>query len=270
MNKNYIEFEHHRVINENFTELWLAKKPSRVVISVPHDGIPNYKWPDKRRDRRSAVTGGDPGVWFIAKDILFGARQLNVRKVVSVIKGNIPRGMVDLNRSWPIPRSYYSRQRPQLALENRRYASVYRHYHNSIRDLLTQSVERYGRDGSLLVDLHGFGTQPNYAPEKGYDLILGTGNRVTIYYDDIDLAMGEFMRNKGYEVFIPGEERANHKKEDKYAAEFITRHYSQKFKINAIQIETAHKFRDKKEGVKIGPRLSRDLASFFEEFYGQT
>ncbi len=267
MAKNFIDFEHHRVTNINFTEVWQAKKPSRVVITVPHDGMPNYKWPDKIRDRRKGVTGGDPGVWLIAKDILFGSKRLNIREFISVVKGDIPRGMVDLNRSWPIPRSYYKGQKPQLALENSRYAPEYRQYHGTIGQLLEESINRYGKAGCLLIDLHGFAKQPDYAPKGGYDLILGTGNRTSIYYGDIDLAMGEYLRHKGYEVFVPGDKSATHQKEDLYAAEFTTRYYATKYKINAVQIETAHKFRDKKQGIGIGPQLSKDLASFFEKWF---
>ncbi len=265
--KNFIEFEHHRVINENFTEIWQAKKPSRIVITIPHDGIPNYKWPDKKRDRRKGVIGGDPLVWLIAKDILFGSGRLKIREYVSVVKGNIPRGVVDLNRRWPRPQSYYKGQRAQLALENPRYAVVYRQYHGSIKRLLSESIESYDREGCLLVDLHGFSKQPDYAPKNGYDLILGTGNRTSIYYGDIDLTMGEYLQSKGYQVFIPGDKSASHQKEDLYAAEFTTRYYAEKFKINAVQIETAHEFRDKKLGIKIGPQLSRDLTSFFEKWF---
>ncbi len=265
--KNFIEFEYHRVTNENFTEIWQAKKPSRVVITVPHDGIPNYKWPDKIRDRRKSVTGGDPQVWLIAKDVLFSSRRLRIREFISVVRGNIPRGVVDLNRSWPFPRSYCVGQKPQLALENPRYASVYRQYHGLIKKLLMDSIESYGKEGCLLVDLHGFGKQPDYAPKNGYDLILGTGNRASIYYDDIDFKMGEYLRSKGYEVFVPRDKSSSHKKEDLYAAEFTTRYWAERLKINAVQIETAHKFRDKKRGVEIGPQLSKDLASFFEKWF---
>lgn len=262
-----IEIGHHRVSDGNFTTLWRAKEPALVVISIPHDVIPNFAWADQPREY--GVRGGDKNVWLIAKDILFGNDNLVIPKFASVVKGNVPRGMVDYNRAWPEGINYYpnSKERPETALDNPQYAFAYQYYHDWIAALLEESIHHYGQKRCLLIDLHGFSKQPPYAPEQGYDLILGTGNRQTILHENIDQQLGEFMRVRGYQVFVPREESVVAGQEDRYNAGFTTHHYSERYRINAVQIETEMRFRRLEKGSEVGPKLSQDLALFLEEYY---
>ncbi|MCL5091140.1 MAG: N-formylglutamate amidohydrolase, partial [Patescibacteria group bacterium] len=262
-----LDFDHHWVANFLFVEVWKSTRPNRIIITVPHDVKPNYTWPDKPRSK--GVLGGDPSVWLIAKDLIFeheGEERVLVQDHISIVRGLAPRGVVDLNRCWPEEKSYYKNELPEPALENLRYAPIYRHFHSTVSRLIELAIEVYGREKCLLVDLHGFSKQPDYAPEGGYDLIFGTGNRQTILYKDVDRRMGEFLKECGYNVFVPEEMPERGRQEDLYAAEFITRGYSERFGVNAIQIETAHKFRDKVEGKEIGPKLSRDLVNFLDSY----
>ena len=266
--ENSINFDHHEVSNNLFIETWESVNSNRVVVSVPHDVKPNYTWPDDTRKR--GVIHGDPGAWLIAKDLMFesyGQTRYKIQDEISVVRSTIPRGVVDLNRSWPEERSYYNNEPPQTALENLRYANVYKNYYSELFRLLNRGIESYDEENILMIDLHGFGSQPKYAPEGGYDLILGTGNRKTIFYDDIDLKMGRFFSELGYKVFVPADKAGEDRLEDVYSAEHITRSFAELLKINVIQIEVAKKFRDKKEGRHIGPKLSRDILEFLSNLF---
>ncbi|MBI2546934.1 MAG: N-formylglutamate amidohydrolase [Candidatus Aenigmarchaeota archaeon] len=266
--EQHIDFGHHKVTDSHFVEIWESTKPNRIIVTVPHDGTPNYKWPDKLR--RMGVRGGDPGVWLIAMDMMFEhpkRKRYSIQDSISVVRGTIPRGQVDFNRSWPIEKSYYKYQRSQSALENPRYISVYNHFHNNVARLIERGIDTYGRSECLLIDLHGFSEQPDYAPKCGYDLILGTGNRQTIFYHDVDMLMGSFFSRLDYTVFVPEDKPGKGHREDRYNADFITRGYAERYQVNAIQLETAHKFRDRKGGALIGPKLSRDLVRFFGQYF---
>lgn len=190
---------------------------------------------------------------------------------ISAIRGLMPRKFVDYNRSWPSAINYYPLTQPdaQTALNDARLSGAYNIYHESVRSLLAEGVDNFGNDGCLLIDMHGFSHQPVYAPKPdGYDLILGTGNRQTIYYGEVDLAIGSFFQSRGYSVFIPQEETLGGQIEDVYSADFTTRHHSETMNINAIQVEIASRFRDSQSGKILGPKLSADLAQFLNYFYG--
>ncbi len=262
----YLDFNHHKVSDILFTETWESKLVNKIIVSVPHDVRANYTWPDQLRTQ--GVIHGDLGVWLVAKDLMFEQPmqiRLDIQDRISVVRTTMPRGLVDMNRRLSVE-SNYSNSEVQTALENLRYTNVYKHYYLELSRLIELGIKTFGTDGLLVLDLHGFKKQPEYAPDGGFDLIFGTDNRKTIFNNDVDIKMGQYLQELGYKVFVPNNNPINGRKEDAYAAGYITRSFSDFYNINVIQIEIAYKFRDKVGGLEIGPKLSRDLLGFLNTF----
>jgi N-formylglutamate amidohydrolase len=204
--------------------------------------------------------GRDMNVWPIAKDIIQTYH-------ANAIRGLLPRAFVDYNRSWPEPINYYPKTQKEVhtALDDERLSHLYIYYHDSISRILKGSINQFGKENVLLIDLHGFSKQPPYSPSVGFDLIIGTGNRATVPHGDIDIRFAQYMSKLGYSVFLP-KELSLGLEEDYYSADFTTRHHSESLNINVLQIEIASKFR-KKEGECIGKKLSADIAEFLRLNY---
>lgn len=232
-----------------------------VVISVPHDGLITADLSGFFIERKIGYRGRDMHVWSITKDII-------QKYPASAIRGLMPRAFVDYNRSWPNPINYYPKTQKEVhtALDDERLSAFYRYYHDSISRMLRKSIDRFGRESVLLIDLHGFAKQPPYAPAEGYDLILGTGNRITVPCGNIDVQFAQYMCALGYTVFLP-KELSLGSEEDYYSADFTTRHHSEKLNINVLQIEIASRFR-KKESLEIGRKLAIDIAGFLAKQFG--
>jgi len=232
-----------------------AKEGSPVTISVPHDGLPYHDLSGLFEPRKIGYRGRDKFVWPVAKDIILHAR-------VNAVRGLMPRTLVDYNRAWPEGINYYplTQKEVHTALDDERLVEPYQQYHHTIDRLVRKSINLFGKEKTLLIDLHGFAKQPPYAPEGGFDLIFGTGNRVTIPYGDVDVRLAQHMIGRGYRVFLPKPESLG-EIEDYYSADFTTRHHSEKHNINVIQIEIASRFRSLGSR-DIGQKLSRDFADF--------
>lgn len=185
---------------------------------------------------------------------------------INAVRGLWPRGFIDYNRAWPVGINYYAdpNRKPQIAVEDENLAIFYEFYHTRIDNIITHVINKFCVSSCLLLDFHGFTAQPPYGE---FDLILGTGNRKTIFFNDIDVLLYEFFSQKGYKVFLPREESQG-RLEDEYAADFTTRHYAEKFGINAIQVEIHSKFRNR-EGEESGKKLSKDFAGFFAKIVSQ-
>lgn len=245
----------HVVSQENWLMVFKTKKPCPVIISVPHDGFPYRALSGMFEPRKIGYHGRDLNVWPIAKDVLIAAN-------VNAIRGLLPRTLVDYNRAWPNAINYYplTQKEVHTALDDERLALPYHQYHSTIDKLVERSNREIGKDKTLLIDLHGFAKQPPYAPEGGFDLVLGTGNRASIPHGNIDREFAEYMTKKGYKVFLPKDSSVG-QIEDYYSADFTTRHHSEKHDINAIQIEIASRFRQK-DSRELGKRLAKDIADF--------
>ena len=238
--------------NKEFTWVFETTKGSPIVITVPHDrGFYPHDLFGFFEPREKGVKGHDGHIWPIVKDILLRVR-------VNAVRGLFPRHFIDYNRS-PEGISYYplSQKETETAFDDARLRHIYDYYHRAVTRLLMKSIRTYGQEKCLLVDFHGFTKQPSYGE---YDIILGTGNRITVH-SSIDQALTDFLSDRGYQVFLPVEETIG-QQEDVYSADFTVRHYAEKFGIDAIQIEVAKKFRVL-EGKEIGQKLSADIAEFF-------
>lgn len=255
-----IQTESYSIQMENGLVIFETKEISPVLISIPHDGLPFQAFSGFFEPRKLGYRGRDLYVWPVAKDILVSAN-------VNAIRGLMPRTLIDYNRAWPDGINYYplTQKEVHTALDDMRLVQAYQHYHASIDRILERSIREFGKEKTLLIDLHGFSKQPPYAPEGGYDLILGTGNRISVPYGNIDEMLAENMTSRGYKVFLPKDTSLG-PEEDYYSADFTTRHHSEKHDINVIQIEIASRFR--KPGAReLGQKLSRDFAEFIRDNY---
>ncbi len=255
-----IETGDYSIKVEEGVMIFESKRLSPVLVSIPHDGLPFREFSGLFEPRKIGHRGRDLHVWPIAKDILSSA-------TVNAVRGLMPRTLIDYNRAWPCGINYYplTQKEVHTALDDPRLYPAYFYYHASIDRILWTSIKKFGRNRCLLIDLHGFGKQPSSAPQGGYDLILGTGNRISIPHGDIDNRLAYFMTCRGYSVFLPKTTSVG-LDGDPYSAEFTTRHHSEKHSINVIQVEIASRFRV--QGVReLGQKLSADFAEFIRSNY---
>jgi N-formylglutamate amidohydrolase len=147
----------------------------------------------------------------------------------------------------------------QPAFVDDQLSHFYDHYHLVINKTIEKIIKMYGTEKCLLIDMHGFTSQPEYGE---YDLILGTGNRRTIKGSlDYDLKFAAYMERCGYRVFLPRESSAANY--ELYPGQFTVRHYSEKFGISAVQLEIASKFR-RLDGTASGKKLARSISNFID------
>lgn len=136
-----------------------------------------------------------------------------------------------------------------------------------IQDCFDNRIKSYLRNVSdshqfLFLDLHGFTKQPSIG---NYDLILGTGHRKTVGQANIDFKFAEFMSQKGYKVYVPGEGKIEG---ELYMAE-AERTEVQKIlqmglkNVIALQIEVSKSFRfGDSFDLDKGKKLSEDMGDF--------
>lgn len=229
---------------------------SPIIMSVPHDGLPRSDFEGLFVPRNSGHHCRDMYVWNFVRDILTHHPSYGIR-------GLLPRKFVDYNRAWPQAINYYplTQAEAHTALDDERLVTAWETYHRSIESNLSRCISKFGVKRTLLIDMHGFIKQPEYAPHEGFDLILGTGNRITIPYGNPDEQLANYMTERGYHVFLPQPQSIG-PLEDVYAADFTTRHHAETSRVNAIQIEIANKFRTK-HGRDAGIKLAQCFAEFF-------
>lgn len=240
----------YKWINQYFTWTFETNVSSPVIISVPHDkGFLAENFSGFFEPRKNGILGNDGHTWEIVRDIMMNAR-------VNAVRGVFPRHFLDYNRS---PNgdnlNPLSKRNSETAYEDERLKIFYDYYHSEISRLVKKAIKAYGRENCLLIDFHGFGAQP---PCGEFDIILGTGNRTTVK-SGIDKSIAHFLSEKGYKIFLPTEDYD----ECRYKGGFTIHYYSQKFKIDAILMETAQRFR-LLENKELGIQLSKDIAEFLK------
>ena len=207
-----------------------------VIITVPHDGR-STTIEGQGIMRIPGGTPGDRNVRFIAKDLCrFVEEEVGVR----------PTLLID-----PIKR-------------DRRWATIPifdAHVIDAV-GRVAETFEGTTTQSPVLFDLHGFVNQP---PFGHYDLILGTAHRKSTP-SGIDVRFGDFMTDRGYAVYVPGETCIEG---ELFAAESphtLTRKASQNFPtVDCIQVEIHQGFRTV-EGRERGVELARDMADFVVEY----
>ncbi|MEK7593603.1 MAG: N-formylglutamate amidohydrolase [Patescibacteria group bacterium] len=251
------------ISNHNFSIVLSHPSPSRVILAVPHDGLISNDFSGMFQARTSGLKGRDTHVWPVANDIVQKALQLGTR--IDTVRFLMARAYVDANREMPDESNLDPDTCGQTALDDLLLSSVYQSYHSELCRLVERSMQTFDVEQILFIDLHGFGRQPKIAPPEGYDLILGTANRTTIYHGEVDRTFVRFMEECGYSVFLPGEQPIV-PKGDPFSAGHTTRWYAKRYGINAIQIEIFSTFR-RREGQAQGEKLATDIAKFLSKHY---
>lgn len=234
-----------RLALDSFTFVATARPPSPIILTVPHDGIRGEHLCLPFPERTNGVTVRDGAVWNIVSDIA-------ATTPMNVIRGLLPRTLVDYNRA------------AAEAYEHEAIRAPYDAYHDQIDCLIRSLKTPFPVERILLLDMHGFGAQPPYAPVGGYDVILGTGNRTTVAHGDADRRLATFLRDRGYSVFLPEREPVRIGG-DYLAGQHTVRSYSAAHGINCIQVEMARRFRER-GAERIGQALARDIAVFLSSF----
>ncbi|MDD5071659.1 MAG: hypothetical protein PHQ42_02900 [Patescibacteria group bacterium] len=229
-----------RFIEENGVWVFEREPLPRVIATVSHDGSPKKDFIGLFREKTKGVSVHDLNVWPIVRDILTVVP-------VDAVRGMIPRCFLDYNRA------------EREALEDRQWLDSYNTYHSSVASLARCMIEQHGAGNCLLLDFHGFSDQPSYGE---YDVILGTGNRLTVF-SEIDKQLADFLQFREYRVFLPREKPVG-SGEDRFNGNFIIHSYAEKFGLNAIQIEIFKTFRTK-EGEERGKKLASDLSNFLAD-----
>jgi hypothetical protein len=235
-----------------FTERFIPKtgKGIHVLLTVPHDGAisaTHYERIYKSRTENDGSLKRDVAVWAMVVDIMFHA-------AVCVVHGMMPRNLIDYNIAKNDPRP------GKTAFVDQNLKPYYLGYHDHIACVLGQMmVKSSGK--FLLIDMHGFTDQPNYPGDLAgkWDIILGTNYNTTVSYDT-DRMLAEFLRTKGYRVYLPNKKPVIPGEEDLYPGKFTVQHYRKQYsRLDCIQVEVAERFRTS-EGLEDGIQLAKDFA----------
>lgn len=250
-----INLDSYRMFMEKFCVVIESIEPTPIVISIPHDSLPTQNFNNFFLPRKSE--GRDLNIWPIVRDIMLDYP-------THMVRGLMPRRFIEYNTGYPINTNYYplSGKEKIAALADQRLIAQYQYFHDTIKRLIAESKKAFSLKECLLVDMHGFGNQPEYAPPvHGFDLILGTGNRSTIKHGNIDKHLAKYFSDLGYNIFLPQETNVR-EIEDAFNGGYIVRHHSKESNINAIQIEIAPRFRNR-DGKDIGQKLAKHFTTFF-------
>ncbi len=250
-----LENDTHSVSVQGWTEVLSAEQVSPIVMSVPHDGLSKPEFADLYNRRMTGHTGKDKHVWPFVWDIVKTCK-------ASAVHGLMHRAYIDYNRAWPVGIKYDdSPEEPHTALDDPKLVPAYKYYHEQITRLLNLAIASHHKEAVLLLDMHGFTNQPPYAPKNGYDVILGTGNRKTIPYNEPDRRLARSLEKRGYCVFLP---EIHQQAEEYYSADHTTHFHSKNSEVNAIQIEISIRFRTM-PGKTLGQQLAKDLGEILQE-----
>ncbi len=217
-----------------------ARNDSPVVITVPHDGILPKQYlrgifQERVRDvDRDIRTGRDKHVFPIVKDIL-------TRIPVNIIYAMMPRAYIDFNRPVEIG----------VGDENLRY--IYDYYHASMSEAITQCKRKY--EYCLLLDFHGCANLTRPGLEET-DIILGTNDRQSVF-SDVDLALEQWLIQKGYRVLVATEEMFR----GIFTGRYNVIDYAQRFHTDSILLEITSRYRVR-GAETLGVKLADDIAGF--------
>ncbi len=131
---------------------------------------------------------------------------------------------------------------------------------------MLKKVEPVNAKPKLLLDLHGFSTQPVIGE---FDLILGTDHRTSVGDSIVDQQFADFMRARNYRVYLPTQEEvdgerftASGSKRDGQIVPLVQEVVAANI-TNAVsmQLEIAWHFRQ--AGAKeVGTRLANNISEF--------
>jgi N-formylglutamate amidohydrolase len=223
-------------------EVILKIGSSPLIVSVPHDGFAKFMFDGLIPRREGDAFAADRHVWPVVKDVLLQT------DISYVIMGLMPRQTVEYNRSLDDDESN--------PLASSDLLVFYQTYHDMIASRARELRDNWG-DRCLLVDFHGFTGQPDCGE---YDLVLGT-NHCTTCSNGADGDLANFMRQKGYRVFLPTREAIPG---ERYPGAHTVQYYAS-LGIESLQIEIHKSFRVR-EGESKGKKLAEDFSSFFNTY----
>jgi len=231
-----------------------------LILSVPHGGILEC---DSIPQRINGVLGIDKGTIKLSKNLIeqigrnFEEEQLGAKTPFYIIS-MVRRSKIDLNRS---EKEAYN-QNSFLAGE------IYKFYHDKIRECIHNNLHTFGR--SLLLDIHGFEKDNRPPGFRDVEVILGTCNLGSLFYDQIPKRDWEKnIRGKIIQKFLqldipiaPGHPR---RREYVLTGGYITTQYgaSRISKSQTIQIELSDRIRLYNEDLK--ELVIKTLADIFFE-----
>ena len=241
MNRWEYQHESDIKVSESDFVLRLFREKIRIVLSVWHDGAWRFEYEWIFKDRWDSVTTvRDLNTWPIWRDIFLKVG------FTALIRWLLPRTIIDYNRSMDGRAYQYYQSKSEKcepALVDPKVDKYYQLFHQSITDELLRAKQGFQKP--LLLDIHGFSQQPDYAPPEGYDIILWTGNRRSIMpWSTIDRKLADFLYKSWYRVFLPEALPIRSGSDDIFDAGHITRYHSKHSEVSAIQIEISRKFRD--------------------------
>ncbi|MSU74885.1 hypothetical protein EXS57_03900 [Candidatus Kaiserbacteria bacterium] len=252
------------ITNENFSIVLSHQRPARVILAVPHDGLFEDNFTGIFQPRMSGRKIHDLNVSIIANNIVQRSLSLGVR--VDMLRLLMSRAYIDANRELPDDLDPATHTLDQTALDDPLLIPVHHYYYSELHRLVERSIQMFGIEQILFIDMHGFGHQPKFAPPKGYDIILGTANRSNIQHGEVDRTFAEFMEERGYRVFLPGEKSIT-PEGDPFSGRYTTEWCAKKYGINAMQIEIFSTFRMMPQNRERGEKLAVDVAEFLSENY---
>jgi N-formylglutamate amidohydrolase len=249
------EMESKYVLGMNgFVETLVTVSP--VLISVPHAGMVGKEFSVFKK-RAKGKRARDRYIWSVAMEIA-------PHTAVNVARMLLPRRVIDVNRSREGEDLYpLAGREVHAAFDDPKLEPVYQAYHETLDTILIESVKRFEAERVLLMDLHGFNNQPDYAPEGGYDLILGTANRTTIHHGEVDRVFHRFMEDRGYRVFLPGVAPVR-PTGDWFSGQYTVRYHAERHKINTLQVEISDRLRSSRD---LRAELGIHIAEFVNEVF---
>ncbi len=215
--------QNHFCKTQNRTSIFLSRRLSQYIISVPHGAElkpeQSAHMPQPRPSNQ--ITSVDRYTLDIAQQIMA------VCDSVTVVCTDVSRLYVDCNR-WNVHGQ---------AFIDPRAGVYYRQYHGYLSWAIARARARYPAREIVLVDLHSYpATSPesNQSAKDEEDAVLGTRNRTTLCSDtQVDLHLAHHFERGGYSVFWPNESSTR----TRFRGGYTVAHYAEQYKINAIQIE---------------------------------
>ncbi|MFX1588792.1 MAG: N-formylglutamate amidohydrolase [Promethearchaeota archaeon] len=219
----------------------IAVGTAPIILSCAHGG---FKKPRRIPDKLQGPWIPDENTYFIAKQIIHELKKQKQNFSIYYILNKIHRSKIDPNRPT------YSQMAFNQSSDEAR--NIHQAYHDQLIKFAQECVSTYDR--CLIIDFHGFSK-----PDRDYpEIIFGHlfGDTLSLFQEsdkeDCDKYWGCFQLDQEISKTFSldnGLTLTNYNLS--YSGGYITRRFSNKDKINAIQIEIAKEVRVHFERSKI-------------------
>lgn len=223
--KDYVEFQ---------------KGTVPLIISVPHGGTLECKNVPKRSQGILGIDGRTVEIArMLIERVKFKFIELNLEnKTPSYVISKVRRSKIDLNR-----------EKTEAFIQSSIIAKkIYNTYHKKIKEFVMGNLKFFAR--SLLIDIHGFEKEKRPSGFRDVEIILGTNNLESIFYEPIlrkywdDNIRGKIIKNF-VDLKIPIAPGHPKRKEYVLTGGYITKEYGASKIPNskAMQIEFSDRIR---------------------------